>query len=140
MTQELKEKLIALGNTGNPFDRHNGIRVADVGEGMATVEVDLRHENLNSWGAPHGGLLFTMADVACGLAAISLRQEACVTINAGIDFLAATGGQGVVRALGRVLRCGARLCFSVAELRDEQDTLLARVNVTMYFTGKKLEI
>lgn len=140
MTQEWKEKLIKLGNTGNPFDRHNGLRVADVGDGMAVVEVELRQENLNSWGGPHGGLLFTMADVACGLAAISLRQEACVTVNAGIDFLADTDGQGVIRARSRVLRCGGKLCFSVAEIYDEGDTLLSRVNITMYFTGRRLEI
>ena len=39
MSPELREKLIRLGNTGNPFDVHNGIRVADVGDGTAVVEV-----------------------------------------------------------------------------------------------------
>ena len=140
MTPELREKLIGLGNTGNPFDSHNGVRVADVGDGKATVVVDLQQENLNSWGGPHGGLLFTMADVACGLATISLRQEACVTINAGMDFIAATGGQGVIRAEGRVLHCGGKLCFCAAEVYDQADTLLSRLNITMYFTGRKLEI
>lgn len=140
MLPELREKLIGLGNTGNPFDRHNGLRVADVGDGTATVEVELHHENLNSWGGPHGGLLFTMADVACGLATISLRQEACVTVNAGMDFIAATGGQGVIRAEGRVLRCGGKLSFCVAEVLDEKDTLLCRLNLTMYFTGRKLDV
>ena len=140
MTPELREKLIQLGNTGNPFDSHNGIRVADVGDGTATVEVVLQPENLNSWGSPHGGLLFTMADVACGLAASSLRQEVMVTVNAGMDFIAAAAGQGVIRAEGRVLHCGGKMCFCAAEVYDEQNTLLCRVNATMYFVGKKLEL
>ena len=140
MTPELREKLIGLGNTGNPFDTHNGLRVADVGEGTATVEVALQHENLNSWGGPHGGLLFTMADVACGLATISLRQEVCVTVNATMDFIAAAGGEGVIRAEGKVLHCGRKMCFCSAEVFDEKDTLLSRLNVTMYFPGRKLEI
>lgn len=140
MTRELREKLIGLGNTGNPFDSHNGLRVVDVDDGTATVEVALRPENLNSWGGPHGGLLFTMADVACGLATISLRQESCVTVNAGMDFIASTGGEGVIRAEGRVLHCGGKMCFCVAEVRDERNTLLSRLNITMYFTGRKLEV
>ena len=139
MTQDLREKLIRLGNTGNPFDVHNGIRVVDVSDGAATVEVELQPDNLNSWGSPHGGLLFTMADVACGLAAISLRQEVMVTVNAGMDFIAATFSQGVIRAEGRVVHCGGKMCFCAAEIYDEKDTLLSRVNITMYYVGSKLE-
>ena len=140
MTEELKEEMIRFGNSANPFDKHNGVRITDVQDGYAVVETDLRRENLNSWGGPHGGLLFTMADVACGVATISLRQEQCVTVNAGMDFLATTGGQGRLRAVVRVERCGGKLCFSTAEIRDEKDTLLARIHITMYFTGRKLEL
>ena len=140
MTEELKEKMIRFGNSANPFDKHNGIRITDVKDGYAVVETELQHESLNSWGGPHGGLLFTMADVACGVATISLRQEQCVTVNAGMDFIAATGGQGRLRTVGKVDHCGRKLCFSTAEVRDEQDTLLARFHVTMYFTGRELEV
>ena len=140
MTPELKEKLIRMGNTCNPFDNHNGLRVADVDDGSAVVEVELTQDSLNSWGTAHGGLLFTLADVACGMAAISLRREAMVTVNASVDFIAPTAGRGVVRARGRVVRCGGKLCFCAAEIRDEGDALLCRMNVTMYFTGQPLTI
>ncbi len=140
MTPELKEQLIKMGNTCNPFDNHNGLRVTDVGDGTAVVEVTLQTESLNSWGTPHGGLLFTLADVACGMAAISLRREAMVSVSASADFIAAAGGEGVIRAEGRVLRCGNKLCFCAAEIRDEGNTLLCRINVTMYFTGQPLTL
>lgn len=140
MTPELKEKLIRMGNTCNPFDNHNNLRVTDVDDGFAAVEVVLQDRHLNSWGTPHGGLLFTMADVACGMAAISLRREALVSVSASVDFIAATCGKGVVRAEGRVLRSGGKLCFCAAEIRDEGNTLLCRMNVTMYFTGQPLTL
>ncbi|MBQ6117418.1 MAG: PaaI family thioesterase [Oscillospiraceae bacterium] len=140
MTEELRETMLRFGRSANPFDEHNGVRLTDVGDGFAVVETDLCRENLNSWNSPHGGLLFTMADVACGVAAISLRQEQCVTVNASMDFLAAAGSTGRLRAVGRVERCGRKLCFTTAEIRDEQETLLARIQVTMYFTGRKLEL
>lgn len=140
MTSELKEQLINMGNTCNPFDNHNGLRVTDVDDGVAVVETTLRPESLNSWGTPHGGLLFTLADVACGMAAISLRREAMVSVSASADFIAAAGGEGVIRAEGRVLRCGGKLCFCAAEIRDGEDTLLCRMNVTMYFTGQALTL
>ncbi|MBQ2061076.1 MAG: PaaI family thioesterase [Oscillospiraceae bacterium] len=140
MTLEMREKLIRFGNSCNPFDNHNGIRVTDVGDGTATVEVDLHPENLNSWSSPHGGLLFTMADVACGMAAISMRQEVIVTVSTGMDFIAAAGGQGVIRAEGRVVHCGGKMCFCAAEVYDGKNTLLCRMNATMYFPGTKLEV
>ena len=138
MTEELKEKMIRFGIDANPFHGHNGLEITDIGDGTAVVETTLRHESLNSWGGPHGGLLFTMADVACGVASISLRQEHCVTVSTGMDFIAAGGGEGRLRATAKVERCGRKICFSTAEIRDEQGTLLARSHMTMYFTGQKL--
>jgi uncharacterized protein (TIGR00369 family) len=140
MTPELREKLIAFGVSSNPFNSHNHFRITDVDDGTSVVEAELCRDSLNSWNTPHGGLLFAMADVACGTATVSLRQEQCVTASASIDYIAAAGGEGRLRAEGRVLHCGGRLCYCAAEVRDERGTLLARLNTTMYFTGRKLAL
>ena len=68
MTPELKEKLLRYANEKEPFTAHNHIRVCDIDEGSSRLELDLMEQSLNRWGQPHGGVLFTLADDACGLA------------------------------------------------------------------------
>ena len=67
MTPELKEKLLRYANEKEPFTAHNHIRVCDIDEGSSRLELDLTEQSLNRWGQPHGGVLFTLADDACGL-------------------------------------------------------------------------
>jgi uncharacterized protein (TIGR00369 family) len=120
------------------FNQWNGLRLTEVGDGTSTIEVDLTPNSLNSWNTPHGGLLFAMADVACGVAAVSARGEKCVTASASIDYIAAAGDTGRLTAKAHILRSGRKLCFCAAEVRDDRDTLLIRLNTTMYYTGMKL--
>ena len=66
MTNQLKEKLLAYGTKAEPFTVHNHIRVTDLQDGEARVELTLQPESLNRWGTAHGGILFALADIAAG--------------------------------------------------------------------------
>ena len=66
MTPELKAKLLRYANECEPFTAHNHIEITDIGEGSSRVELHLTCESMNRWGQPHGGILFTLADDACG--------------------------------------------------------------------------
>ena len=50
MTNQLKEKLLAYGTKAEPFTVHNHIRVTDLQDGEARVELTLQPESLNRWG------------------------------------------------------------------------------------------
>lgn len=89
MTPELREKLLAFGNGAEPFLQHNHFCVEDVDDGTSLVTLELQRENLNRWGAPHGGTIFAMADIAAGMAALTVRQDVNVTTSATIDYMAA---------------------------------------------------
>lgn len=140
MTEELKRQLLAFGNEAEPFTAHNHIKVTDLSDGTATVTLRLEEDSLNRWNAPHGGVLFTMADVASGMAVLTVRQEACVTVNASIDFIAAADAAQTLRAEGSVRQMGGKICFCTTEIYDEADKLIARLNSVMYFTGKALPL
>ena len=141
MTEEIRNQILHFSNSYDQFNIYNGLRVVDVDDGFCALEVELRPESLNTWGTPHGGLLFAMADVACGVSAVSVRLEQCVTASASIDYLdAALGGAGTLRAEARVLRAGRKLCYCAAEVRDGQGKLLIRLNTTMYYMGQKLPL
>lgn len=140
MTEEIKRQLLLYGNQAEAFIAHNHIKITDLGDGTATVTLHLRKESLNRWHTPHGGVLFTMADVAGGMAALTMRQETCVTVNAAMDFMAAANGDQTLTAVGRVDRMGGKMCFCTTEIFDGMDQLIARFHSTMYFTGKALPL
>ena len=70
MTEERRQKLLqsSQGPGAEPFSQYNHMKVTAVDDGTATVELVLQPDSLNCWGTPHGGALFTMADVAAGMA------------------------------------------------------------------------
>ena len=88
MTKELYNKLMAFGNDCEPFLTHNYMRTTDLDDGTATVTLPMHTESLNRWGGAHGGILFSLCDVAMGMSIMTLRQEMVVTVNATIDYLA----------------------------------------------------
>ncbi len=139
MTPEQKKIVKNFVNNSDSFNLWNGMKLTDVGEGTASIEVELTPNSLNSWNTPHGGLLFAMADVACGVAAVSVRMEQCMTASASVDYIAAAGSSGRLLAEARVLRAGSRLAFCAGEVRDEKGTLLIRLNTTMCYMGRKLD-
>lgn len=141
MTNTEKQRLLSmLDEMPENFSIHNHIEVTDLGDGWATARLDIHPDTLNIWNIPHGGALFTLADMVTGTAAFTLRQEVCLTVQTNMDFIAAAPGEGAVLATGKVLRCGKKLCFCEAELTDESGKLLARASAVLSFSGEKLEL
>lgn len=140
MTDKLKQQLLAFGNGAEPFIAHNHIKVTDLADGEATVTLHLEKDSLNRWNTPHGGVLFTMADVANGMATLTLRQESCVTVNATIDFISAAAAEETLTAVGKVRQMGGKVSFCTTEITDGTGKLIARLNSVMFFTGKALPL
>ena len=142
MTEERRQKLLqsSQGPGAEPFSQYNHMKVTAVDDGTATVELELQPDSLNCWGTPHGGVLFTMADVAAGMALLTLRQEVCLTVNASIDFLDAAGLGSTLIAVGHVDRMGKSLCFCHTDITDETGRLLATLRTVMDLTGRPLEL
>lgn len=59
----------------SPFAAHTGLELESWGNGEATVSLPWHHEMTNLNGTAHGGAMFTLADVAMGLAALSRCPE-----------------------------------------------------------------
>ena len=64
MTKDLYDKLMVFGNDREPFLTHNFMRTTDLDDGTATVTLPMHTESLNRWGGAHGGILFSLCDVA----------------------------------------------------------------------------
>ncbi|GAA3674362.1 hydroxyphenylacetyl-CoA thioesterase PaaI [Arthrobacter ginkgonis] len=64
-----------------------GIQVQEVGEGRATITMQLRREMLNGFGIAHGGMIFALADTAFALACNPHTGSAdTITVAAGVDI------------------------------------------------------
>lgn len=138
MTDEKRQALMDFALDSEPFDRHNHVHIVDVGDGWAKVELDIHLETLNRWGTPHGGILFTIADVACGMAILTVRAETCVTVNGSLDYLNAAPSSGKLIATGRVNKVGGKLAYCESEVRDESGKLITTGHTVMCFTGKAI--
>ena len=119
MTKDLYDKLMVFGNDQEPFLTHNFMRTTDLDDGTATVTLPMHTESLNRWGGAHGGILFSLCDVAMGMAIMTLRQEMVVTVNATIDYLSTAAAGSTLTTVGKVDRLGGKLAFCSAEMTDE---------------------
>lgn len=103
----------------NPFLKYLGVEFIDMGEGMATLALNLQPHHMNSGQVTHGGVSMTMLDVVMALAGRTLNPHAtgAVTVDMSTSFLqpgGLTGGR--VIAKGRAFHRTATMCFCEAEL------------------------
>lgn len=140
MTPELRDKLLHFCNDNEPFLTHNYMRMTDADDGTATIVLPMQENSLNRWGGAHGGILFSLCDVAMGMAIMTLRQEMVVTVNATIDYLSAAAAGSTLTAVGKVDRLGGKLAFCSAEMTDETGKVIVRAHCVMCFTGRALPL
>lgn len=129
------EALLAeIGATyGSPFWEHTGIEAISAGGGEGIVRLTVEPHLENFAGNAHGGVIATVVDAACGLAARSIRTtedvraRPHVTTDLHVQYLAPGGGELTGR--GKVLQAGRNTVFCTAEVYDG-DRLVARGSVT----------
>lgn len=139
MTQEYLQGLLRVANEEELFNVHNGIRFTEVAEGRVTAELEPQPFVTNRLGNLHGGALFAMGDVACGIVALSVRGESLVTLNASIDYMDRASLDGKVTAVAKVERLGGKVCFCSAEMFDCRGKRVAVMKAAMYYTGTKVD-
>ena len=128
-----------LDTTGDTFSYENGVRAISIEDGISLVTAPINAKTANRWGKPHGGLLFTLADVACGVLLTYTLQEATVTVNTGIDFMATPAAEATeLRANGRIEKRGGKMAFCSCTICDDTGKLIARTTSTWMLTGLKL--
>ena len=118
-----------------PFNELVGLRCEAVGQGWCRIVCDIRPEHCNPQGAVHGGMGGTMLDVAAGVAAIYASGEArpIVTRSASAHYLRPLTGTRM-RAEGRAIKAGRKLCLARAELYDDQDRLCCTGDLELFYT------
>ncbi|RCX17877.1 acyl-CoA thioesterase [Anaerobacterium chartisolvens] len=125
-------------NKHDMFSVNNGMSLTDMGEGYATVELTIGETSKNYMGSMHGGLLYTMADVAAGTAIVFCGKQA-VTLTAHTEYIK-PAFSGKVIAEAKMIAFGRTISRCEVEVRSEDGTLYSKSIITMFITDKDIPI
>jgi uncharacterized protein (TIGR00369 family) len=118
-----------------PFLQFLGVEIESLDWGEFTLAMPIRPEHLQQDGFVHAGVQATLADHACGMAAMTCMQahERVLSIEFKLNLLKPAQGQRLL-AVARVIRPGRRITVVEADvlcLNDGKHYASARMLGTM---------
>ncbi len=115
----------------DPFARFLGIELLDMREGYAKAALTVQEHMLNAHGAPHGGVVFSLADAVFAAASNSHGQVA-VALNVDVHFVAAASPGARLYAEATEEHLGRRVGLYRLAVTTEDGTLIALCHGTVY--------
>src|SRR3546814_3584818 len=119
-----------------------GYRMVAWREDYAEIELELGPQHLNGHGIPHGGVIATLLDTACGYAGVYCpvpgNVRHAVTLSLTTQFVGQARGFGRLLAIGRRTGGGRSIYFATGEIRDADGKLNAQASAT--FRSRKGKI
>ncbi|MCK0168368.1 hydroxyphenylacetyl-CoA thioesterase PaaI [Jannaschia sp. S6380] len=104
---------------GDAASQWMGLRLIEVGEGHAVMELEVAAHHCNGHGTCHGGVIFSLADSAFAFACNS-RNQATVAQHANVSFVAPGQAGDILRAEAReVTLAGRSGIYDVAVIRAD---------------------
>ena len=107
----------------DPFSRDLGITLTASSPGQATLSLAITGKHLNSHGTVHGGVIFTLADVAFAVASNSDDVPA-VAINTSMTYMKAIS-EGTLIAEATEFSKNPRLGSYIVEVYDQDREKIA---------------
>jgi uncharacterized protein (TIGR00369 family) len=75
----------------------------EIGEGEATIEIDINEKQFHSAGAVHGSVYFKMLDDAAFFAVNSFESEVFVLTTSFTTYITRPISSGTIKSIGRVV-------------------------------------
>lgn len=118
------------GLTASAFSQLLGVEPLSVADGEARVRLNLSDPLRNRHNKLHGGALFSLVDIAMGLACSSAHgfDQGSVTLECKINYIR-TIDQGSVICVAKVLHAGRRTLVVEADVHQD-DKLVAKAQGT----------
>jgi acyl-CoA thioesterase len=111
----------------DPWTRTLGVRFLALGRGVCRLGLTVHPHMVNFQGYPHGGVIFSLADIAFG-AACNSRGEPAVALSMTISFLTAVPAGSRLVAEAREIKQGRRAGFYEVSVTSEEGVLVAQVH------------
>lgn len=131
------QALLTFMSQNVPYWRTLGLELKEVSSGKAVFEASMRGDLLQN-GILHGGVLASITDSACAVAAISLLypKAYATTINLQVAYMKPVV-QGKFRAEGRCLKAGRTIMFCEADVWNEQNELVCKASSELMVVANK---
>jgi len=121
------------------FAKNLGIELIEAGVGRAAVKMCVNTNQLNFMGWAHGGVIFSLADTAFGLASNS-HDKASVGIDAHMAYLSGVREGDIIEARAfEISRTRRKAVYRIDVHRPSDDTAIAAFTGTVYVTDQMLE-
>ncbi len=116
----------------DPYANWLGALIEAIEPGYSRVSLVVTEAMLNFHGMTHGGLLFSLGDIAFAAASNSHGQTA-VALNVSTGFLRATGvGDHLVAEAKEVHLGGATALYDIVVTEQNSGQLIAKSQATVY--------
>jgi len=128
MLKDYLKRLQQPDQTLDPLLNFMGIKVEEISSERSVVSLPFQRGFVQGAGVVSGGVITTLADEAMAQVVIANlgEGETTTTIEMSSRFLRPVTG-GEVRAEGRIVKKGKRVCAVQADVTDESGELVARV-------------
>lgn len=114
------------------FTTHTGIVPVSIEEGVCVCELEIKDHHYNPIKSVHGGVTFTLADVAGGFAARSVGNKNVTTMNSNITYLSPALHYKKLIATATVIKRGKKTTTLEVEITSEIGKLISKV-ISTYF-------
>ena len=131
MTLQAWQQEILTSVETHPLHRMMGVEKIESGNGLATIAFTVSEMSVNARGAFHGGVAYTICDMACysALLSVLVEGENAATHDIHVSLIrAAMRGDRIVTT-GKVIKRGRSVAFMEAEMHCNGE-LIARATVT----------
>jgi len=136
----MEDSLVQMIRRGeeSPFYRLLGMRIEEVGRDFARVSIEINRKHIQFLGTVHGGVIASLADSAAAWAIYGSNnlKDTPVTVEMKVNFMKPMKSGRLV-AEARNIHAGSRIFVSDVEVKDENDTLIAKSLVTYYLLKGK---
>ena len=120
-----------------PFAKKHGLRLIDVDEGYALVEMQCTEEMENIFQMIHGGAIFTLIDEAFEISCNS-HGTVAVALNVNITYHKAPSPKSTLRAEAKEVVKTRRTGNYYITVKDDEDHLIASCQALAYRMDNKL--
>lgn len=119
------------------FNSYLRLKRGDIGEGRASMRIEVGPEHLSPTKAVHGGVIYSLADTTMGAALWTMLSEGetIATISATVDYVAPVT-DGMLLCEAEVVRKGKRTAFTRALVRDGKGELVAQVTAAFHIGAR----
>ena len=114
----------------NGFDKHLGYTLDLQNELESKVSLEIKEEHKNIYGYVHGGVFYSLGDVASGYVATATK-DTWVTLNGSINYLKASK-EGSLKAYAKQISKTNSTMVIEVKIYNDKEVLLCNAVYTMY--------